>query len=84
MKQKEQGGAYHVRLSLARTGQWLRSLGRVDNGFTVAKPSVAPYLYTEPSGFGQLTALKHSARLSGAELKWSLPSMPPGTHEPAW
>jgi crotonobetainyl-CoA:carnitine CoA-transferase CaiB-like acyl-CoA transferase len=84
MKQKEQGGAYHVRLSLARTGQWLRTLGRVDNGFTVAKPSVAPYLYTEPSGFGQLTALKHSARLSGVELTWALPAMPPGTHAPEW
>jgi crotonobetainyl-CoA:carnitine CoA-transferase CaiB-like acyl-CoA transferase len=84
VKQKEQGGAYHVRLSLARTGQWLRTLGRVDNGFSIPKPSVAPYLYTEPSGFGQLTALTHSARLSGAELTWALPAMPPGTHAPAW
>jgi CoA-transferase family III len=84
MTQKEQGCAYHVRLSLARTGQWLRSLGRVDNGFTVAKPSVVPYLYTEPSGFGQLTALKHSARLSGDELTWALPAVPPGTHPPEW
>ncbi len=84
IKQKEQGGAHHVRLSLARTGQWLRSLGRVDNGFSVPKPSLGPYLYTEPSGFGQLTALTHSARLSGAELRWALPAMPPGTHEAAW
>jgi CoA-transferase family III len=84
MKQKKQGGAHHVRLSLARTGQWLRSLGRVDNGFGIAKPSVEPYLYTEPSGFGQLTGLTHSARLSGSELKWALPAMPPGTHPPEW
>jgi hypothetical protein len=84
MKQKEQGGAHHVRLSLARTGQWLRSLGRVDNGFNIAKPSLEPYLYTEPSGFGQLTGLTHSARLSGSELKWALPSVPPGTHPPEW
>jgi CoA-transferase family III len=84
MKQKDRGGAHHVRLSLARTGQWLRSLGRVDNGFTIAKPSLEPYLYTEPSGFGQLTGLTHSARLSGAELKWALPAVPPGTHPPEW
>ncbi len=84
IKQKEQGGAYHVRLSLARTGQWLRSLGRVDHWFGIAKPSLEPYLYTEPSGFGPLTSLTHSARLSGAELRWALPAMPPGTHEPAW
>ena len=84
MKQKEQGGAHHVRLSLARTGQWLRSLGRVDNGFSVPKLSLEPYQYTEPSGFGPLTGLTHSARLSGAQLKWALPSMPPGTHPPEW
>jgi crotonobetainyl-CoA:carnitine CoA-transferase CaiB-like acyl-CoA transferase len=84
MKQKEYGGAHHVRLSLARTGLWLRTLGRVDNGFATAKPSLEPYLYTEPSGFGQLTGLTHSARLSGAELKWALPAMPPGTHPAEW
>jgi crotonobetainyl-CoA:carnitine CoA-transferase CaiB-like acyl-CoA transferase len=84
VKQKEQGGAHHVRLSLARTGQWLRSLGRVDNGFHITKPSLEPYLYTEPSGFGQLTGLTHSASLSGTELKWALPAVPPGTHPPEW
>jgi crotonobetainyl-CoA:carnitine CoA-transferase CaiB-like acyl-CoA transferase len=84
VQQKEQGGARHVRLSLARTGQWLRSLGRVDNGFNIAKPTLEPYLYTEPSGFGQLKGLTHSARLSGTQRKWALPSMPPGTHAPAW
>jgi hypothetical protein len=84
VQQKEQGGAHHVRLSLARTGQWLRSLGRVENALSIAKPSVQPYLYTEPSGFGQLTGLTHSARLSGSELKWTLPSVPPGTHPPEW
>ncbi len=84
VQQKEQGGARHVRLSLARTGQWVRSLGRVENGFNIAKLSPEPYQYTEPSGFGQLTGLTHSARLSGAELKWALPSVPPGTHPPEW
>jgi CoA-transferase family III len=84
LQQKQQGGARHVRLSLARTGQWLRTLGRVDHGFGIAKPSLEPYLYTEPSGFGQLTGLTHSARLSGAELRWALPAMPPGTHAAAW
>lgn len=84
VQQKQQGGARHVRLSLARTGQWLRTLARVENGFNTAKPSLEPYLYTEPSGFGQLTGLTHSARLSGAVLKWALPAMPPGRHAPQW
>ncbi len=84
IRQKEQGGAHHVRLSLARTGLWLRTLGRVDNGLNVSKPSLEKYLYTEPSGFGLLTALTHSAQLSGAQMRWALPSMPPGTHPAQW
>jgi CoA-transferase family III len=84
LRQHEQASAQHVRLSLARTGHWLRSLGRVEHGFDLTTPNIQPYLYTEPSGFGQLTAVTHSARLSGAELRWTLPSMPPGTHVPAW
>jgi crotonobetainyl-CoA:carnitine CoA-transferase CaiB-like acyl-CoA transferase len=84
-KQREQGaGAVHVRLSLARTALWLRSLGRVANGFACQKPSTAPYEYTEPSGFGQLTALTHSAQFNGQNATWALPSMPPGTHAAQW
>lgn len=84
LRQREQGGARHVQLSLARTGLWLRSLGRVDKGFITPKPSLEPYLYTQASGFGQLTGLTHSACLSGVQLKWALASMPPGTHAPQW
>ncbi len=84
LMQRKQGVARHVRLSLARTGQWLRTLGRVDQGFSVAKPSLEPYLYTEPSGFGPLTGLTHSAQLSGRTLTWALPAMPPGSHAPQW
>jgi crotonobetainyl-CoA:carnitine CoA-transferase CaiB-like acyl-CoA transferase len=84
LRQREEGGAWHVGLSLARTGEWLRSLGRVDNGFAVKPPDLAPYLHTEPSGFGSLTAVTHSVRLDGQPLRWALPAMPPGTHAPAW
>ncbi len=37
--QARDGGAWHVQLSFARTGEWLRGLGRVENGFSVSKPS---------------------------------------------
>ena len=76
--------AVHVRLSLARTALWLRSLGRVANGLACQAPDKTPYLYTEPSGFGPLTALTHSAQFDGQNATWTLPSMPPGTHAPQW
>ena len=78
------GGSWHVRLSLAQTGHWIRNLGRVANGFAVARPDRAPYLETAASGFGELVALRHSAQLSRTPVRWTRPSMPPGTHPPIW
>ena len=84
IKQQQEGGSWHVKLSLARTGLWLRSLGRVGNGFAASQPDRAPYLETANSGYGELTALKHSAHMSATPPAWSRPSMPPGTHAAVW
>jgi CoA-transferase family III len=84
LRQRREGGAWHVQLSLARTAQWLRELGRLEGGLAAKKPDVQPYLYTEPSGFGALTAVRHAVRMGGAPCTWALPSMPPGSHAPQW
>ena len=34
-RQQREGGSWHVQVSLAQTGHWLRGLGRVENGFAV-------------------------------------------------
>ena len=83
-KQQQEGGSWHVRLNLARTGQWLRSLGRIDNGLATTMPHRAPYLETASSGYGELVAVKHSAHMSATPPGWSRPSMPPGTHAAVW
>jgi crotonobetainyl-CoA:carnitine CoA-transferase CaiB-like acyl-CoA transferase len=77
----EQGGSWSVRVSLAATGQWLRSLGRLPNGLAAPdedQEAVAELLEESESGFGRLTAIRPSA---GRLL---LPSMPLGSHEAAW
>ncbi len=84
IKQQQEGGSWHVRLSLARTGLWLRSLGRIDQGFEVKMPHRAPFLETADSGYGELTALKHSVQMSATTPGWARPSMPPGTHAAVW
>ena len=84
IKQQQQGGSWHVRLSLAQTGHWLRDLGRVALGLAVKMPGRASFLETEDSGFGMLTSLRHSVTLSATPAQWTRPSMPPGTHEPVW
>ena len=83
-RQVLEGGSWHVKVSLAQTGHWLRSLGRVHNGFAIERPTVAPYIETAPSGFGELAALAHSAKFSRTPTRWARPSMPPGTHRPVW
>ncbi len=88
-RQQQEGGSWHVRLSLAQTGQWLRGLGRVANAFSLEKPSPAPFLATYSTGFGALRAYRHSAVLSAGDspaqlLAQQRPSMPPGSHPPSW
>ena len=66
IRRAEEGGSWRVRVSLARTGMWIRSLGRVADGFSVIEPShenIADLLETHASGFGQLTAVRHAAML---------------------
>ncbi len=84
LRQMNEGGSWHVRVSLAQTGQWLRSLGRVPGGFGIAWPDRRPYLETTRSGFGELVAVRHSAQLSSTPARWARPSVPPGTNPPAW
>ena len=83
-RQQQQGGSWHVQVSLAGVGHWLRSLGRVAGGPQAQAPAFDPYLVTEPSGFGALTALRHPAQFSHTPALWQRPSMPPGSHPPVW
>jgi len=84
IRQAIEGGSWHVQVSLARTAQWLRSLGRVAGGFDAAKPDFSDLLEASHSGFGELVALRHAAQMSETPAGWSRPSMPPGTHPLAW
>jgi crotonobetainyl-CoA:carnitine CoA-transferase CaiB-like acyl-CoA transferase len=84
LRQLHEGGSWHVQVSLARTAHWLRSLGRVENGFDAPKPDFTALLETSQSGFGELRAVRHAARFSATPAAWLRPSMPPGSHALAW
>jgi len=81
------GGSWRVSVSLATTGRWLRGLGRVANGFAAADlryDDVADLLETTESGFGQMVAVRHAARMADTPAVWARPSVPLGTHEAVW
>ena len=83
-RQALEGGSWHVKVSLAQTGHWLRSLGRIEDGFSIDRPKVTPFIETAMSGFGELAAIAHSAKFSRTPTRWARLSMPPGTHAPEW
>jgi len=86
-RQSREGGSWHVRVSLARTGRWLWNLGRVADGFNtedLKSEMVMPFIEEIPSGFGPLRSVTHSAVLSKTPAFWARPAMPLGSHPPQW
>jgi crotonobetainyl-CoA:carnitine CoA-transferase CaiB-like acyl-CoA transferase len=83
-RQAREGGSWHVQVSLAGVGRWLRSLGRVRDGLQVQRPPLAPYVEEVDSGFGRLCVLRHAAQLPATPARWRRPAMPPGSHAPVW
>lgn len=87
LRQAREGGSWHVRLSLAQTGRWLRDLGRLPQGLAVPDTDigqVGDLLEETDSGFGRMRAVRHPAIMSATPAHWSRPSVPLGTHSPCW
>ena len=86
-RQSQQGGSWHVRVSLAQTGKWIWDLGRVADGLKtedLKAEAVLPFVEEMPSGFGSLHAIRHAAQLSRTPAFWSRPAVPLGTNSPQW
>jgi crotonobetainyl-CoA:carnitine CoA-transferase CaiB-like acyl-CoA transferase len=86
IRRAQEGGSWHVRCSLAQTGHWFCHLGRID-GTACPNPKfddVRDCLEESDSGFGRLTAVRHSAMMSETPTRWVRPTTPLGTHPAAW
>ena len=89
-RQAAQGGSWQVRVTLAGVGAWLRAMGRVPGGLDVARPAIDPWLEDSACGFGPggapatLRAVRHAPVFSETPARWVRPSLPPGSHPPAW
>jgi crotonobetainyl-CoA:carnitine CoA-transferase CaiB-like acyl-CoA transferase len=87
LRQAREGGSWHVRVSLAQTGRWLWTLGRLDGGLAtadLAADKILPFIEQSPSGFGALQSIRHAAVMSTTPAFWARPAMPLGSHEPVW
>jgi crotonobetainyl-CoA:carnitine CoA-transferase CaiB-like acyl-CoA transferase len=86
-RRAEIGGSWLVRLSLAQIGHWLTGLGRLPDsraGATITRADVPHLLHELRSQYGKLSVLRHAGQLSETPPGWDRPSVPLGTHAPAW
>lgn len=87
MKRETEGGGWHVRVSLARTGHWLQGLGQDLTGIACIDPQfedMADLLEESDSGFGVMTAVRHAGQLDATPPRWDRPSVPLGSHQAKW
>jgi hypothetical protein len=87
MRKAREGGSWHVRVSLAQTGHWLRGIGRVADGFACPEPTggeIKALADEMDTPFGRLGFIRHAARLSETPARWSRPPVKLGTHAPVW
>lgn len=83
-----EGGSYLVRVSLAQTAHWLKSLERVAYDPQLVKApttsEISHLLAKTPSPFGELEHLLPVLKLSETPAYWDKPPMPLGTHKAQW
>ena len=87
LRQAQEGGSWHVRVSLAQTGRWLWNLGRLNEGLAtpdLTKDDARPFLQEMTSGFGLLSAVRHAALLSATPAHWERPAVPLGNDPAIW
>jgi len=87
LRQAREGGSWHVRVSLAQTGRWLRNLGRLEKGLAavdLAADDVLPFIEQSSSGFGALRGIRHAAVMSATPAFWQRPAMPLGSDAAEW
>ena len=86
LRQSKEGGSWKVSVALATTGNWLRSLGRID-AITAPDPGFDTITdLLDPSSFGQTPtqAIRHAAHLSETPPHWSRGASALGTDQPTW
>jgi crotonobetainyl-CoA:carnitine CoA-transferase CaiB-like acyl-CoA transferase len=88
IRRAEEGGSYHVRVSLCRTAMWLQSLGMVDHALL---PPAAPapdylkqFIVDGDSAFGRLSYFGPVLQMSETPSRWDLPAAPLGAHPAVW
>jgi crotonobetainyl-CoA:carnitine CoA-transferase CaiB-like acyl-CoA transferase len=82
LRRADEGGSWHVRVSLAQTARWLDGLGRCAPAAAV--PACDDLMMETQSAFGRLRHLRPPLRLPETPPRWASPPVPLGTDPPQW
>jgi crotonobetainyl-CoA:carnitine CoA-transferase CaiB-like acyl-CoA transferase len=88
IRRAQEGGSWHVTVSLTRSAMWCGSLGLVDPrlaGSGEKHHLRQPVPYDAPSAFGDIHMLAPPVHFSHTSAAWADPILVPrGSSEPAW
>jgi crotonobetainyl-CoA:carnitine CoA-transferase CaiB-like acyl-CoA transferase len=89
-RRAREGGSWRVRVSLARTAQWIVDRGLLDTALIADVPKelpeeeIARMTMETPSALGLIRHLAPVARMSETPPRWARPPVPLGHDAPAW
>jgi crotonobetainyl-CoA:carnitine CoA-transferase CaiB-like acyl-CoA transferase len=89
-RRAREGGSYRVRVSLTQSSTLLHRLSRIDKeqwwGLprTLSPEEISKLVVETDTRFGRMTHLAPVLQLSETPPRWTLPTVPMGTHQPVW
>ena len=86
-RRAEQGGSWHVRVSLVQTGRWIWNLGRVEGGLDCAemrRDDVSDLFIETETEEGRTSTMGPPPTMSATPAHWDQPAVSLGTHPPQW
>jgi len=85
-RQAQEGGSWHVRVSLSRTAMWMMDLGAADHrkASPVTEEEVVSLSETRDTPFGAMRYLRPADSLSATPAHWDRAPEPQGHSRPSW
>jgi hypothetical protein len=89
LRRAEEGGSYHVRVSLCRTAMWIQDQGLIPKSKlpppAISEAEIHKYLCTQENpAYGPLTFLGPVLRYSETPSRWDRMALPLGADLPVW
>lgn len=84
-RRAEEGGSWHVTVSLSQTSMWYDRLGHdLQPGDATGLGDVSGFLEEHDTGYGHMTHLRPPLQMSETPPRWELPTAPLGSGRPEW